>query len=221
MVTSKIFVEKHRPYIEVRKCWARQIVESAEYIHTMGVRHSDFRLEEWLLDETLNARLSDFNASGCDGNVEIGLEGSRPLGPKMLVILCRETTHMIIQSSRTCSRLDLRSTNSLLAKRRTKVDPLNRLRIISGKASSLASMGSLLVILLWVVGSKSSDPQKRCSSLATEPTDCEMGYTSCGSWHKAALCFTSSTALDERQNIDSLSFCVCRCVCACVREGYR
>lgn len=76
----KSFVEKHKPHIESRKRWARQIVESAEYIHTMGVRHSDFRLEQWLLDETLNARLSDFNASGYDRNVEIGLEGSEALG---------------------------------------------------------------------------------------------------------------------------------------------
>ncbi len=76
----KIFIEKHRPHMEVRMYWARQIVESAEYIHIKGVRHSDFRLEQWLLDETLDARLSDFNASGYDRNVEIGLEGSEALG---------------------------------------------------------------------------------------------------------------------------------------------
>lgn len=76
----KSFIEKHRPCIEVRKYWARQIVESAKYIHAMGVRHSDFRLEQWLLDETLDARLSDFNASGYDPNVEIGLEGSEAIG---------------------------------------------------------------------------------------------------------------------------------------------
>lgn len=76
----KAFIEKHRPHIEIRMCWARQMVESAEYIHTMGVRHSDFRLEQWLLDETFNARLSDFNASGYDRNMEIGLEGSEAIG---------------------------------------------------------------------------------------------------------------------------------------------
>jgi serine/threonine protein kinase len=73
----KFFIKKHRPYIEVRKRWARQIVKSAEYIHIMGVRHSDFRLKQWLLDETYNAWLSDFDASGYDRNVEIGLEGIR------------------------------------------------------------------------------------------------------------------------------------------------
>lgn len=77
----KRFVEKHAPHIENahRKTWARQIIESAEYIHTMGVRHSDFRLEQWLLDEALNAQLSDFNASGYDRNADLGLEGSEAM----------------------------------------------------------------------------------------------------------------------------------------------
>lgn len=75
------FIERHGPYIEDthRKRWARQIIESAEYIHSMGVWHSDFRLEQWLLDETLNARLSDFNASGYNRNVALGLEGSETM----------------------------------------------------------------------------------------------------------------------------------------------
>lgn len=76
----KSYIEKHRPSIQVRKRWARQIVESAAYIHTMGVRHSDFRLDQWLLDENLNAQLSDFNASGYDRNVKLGLEGSEAIG---------------------------------------------------------------------------------------------------------------------------------------------
>ncbi len=78
----KEYLEKYRPQIEDarRKFWARQIVESAEYIHKMGVRHSDFRLEQWLLDEMLNAQLSDFNASGYDGNAERGLRGSEAIG---------------------------------------------------------------------------------------------------------------------------------------------
>lgn len=78
----KRFIEKHGPHIEdaPRKYWARQIIESAEYIHARGVRHSDFRLEQWLLDETLNVQLSDFNASGYDRNVEKGLEGSEAIG---------------------------------------------------------------------------------------------------------------------------------------------
>ncbi|KAK5744356.1 hypothetical protein LTR17_002066 [Elasticomyces elasticus] len=47
--------------------WAKQMVESLEYIHGKGVRHSDLRLDQWLLDSELNVRLSDFNGSGYDG----------------------------------------------------------------------------------------------------------------------------------------------------------
>ena len=92
----KGFLEKHRPHIEDtrRKYWARQIIESAQYIHTMGVRHSDFRLEQWLLDEMLNAQLSDFNASGYDSNAELGLRGSEAIGAeKASHFLPRDYTH--------------------------------------------------------------------------------------------------------------------------------
>jgi serine/threonine protein kinase len=92
----KGFLEKHRPHIEDtrRKYSARQIIESAEYIHTMGVRHSDFRLEQWLLDEMLNARLSDFNASGYDSNAELGLRESEAIGAENAShFLQRECTH--------------------------------------------------------------------------------------------------------------------------------
>lgn len=42
----------------------------------MGVRHSNFQLEQWLLDETLNARLNDFNASKYNRNIKINLKSS-------------------------------------------------------------------------------------------------------------------------------------------------
>lgn len=92
----KGFLEKYRPHIEDthRKNWARQIIESAEYIHTMGVRHSDFRLEQWLLDEMLNAQLSDFNASGYDSNAELRLRGSEAIGAENAShFLPRDCTH--------------------------------------------------------------------------------------------------------------------------------
>ena len=40
----KRFIKKYKSNIEnaYRKCWARQIIESADYIHIMSVRHSDF-----------------------------------------------------------------------------------------------------------------------------------------------------------------------------------
>lgn len=57
--------------------WAYQMIQSVAYIHSKGVRHSDIRLDQWLVDADLNARLSDFNASGYDDQPDLGL-GRRP-----------------------------------------------------------------------------------------------------------------------------------------------
>lgn len=62
------------------KRWAYQMIESVAYIHSKGVRHSDFRLDQWLVDEDLNARLSDFNASGFDDQLDLGLKGKPAQG---------------------------------------------------------------------------------------------------------------------------------------------
>jgi len=60
--TLKDHLDQHHADITTSylKRWARQIIESVSFIH--GVRHSDLRLDQWLLDADLNARLSDFNA---------------------------------------------------------------------------------------------------------------------------------------------------------------
>lgn len=80
--TLKDHLDQHHASITTSylRCWARQIIESVVFIHTMGVRHSDLRLDQWLLDADLNARLSDFNASGYDAKAALGLEGSKALG---------------------------------------------------------------------------------------------------------------------------------------------
>lgn len=62
------------------KHWAHQMIESIAYIHSKGVRHSDIRLDQWLVDAGLNARLSDFNASGFDPQPDLGLEARPALG---------------------------------------------------------------------------------------------------------------------------------------------
>ncbi|KAF2807828.1 kinase-like protein [Mytilinidion resinicola] len=62
------------------KRWAHQMIKSVEYIHSKGVRHSDFRLDQWLVDAGLNTRLSDFNASGFDDQPDLGLKGTRAQG---------------------------------------------------------------------------------------------------------------------------------------------
>jgi len=62
------------------KRWAYQMVESVVYIHFKGVRHSDFRLDQWLVDADLNALLSDFNASGFDDQPDLGIKGKPAQG---------------------------------------------------------------------------------------------------------------------------------------------
>lgn len=57
------------------KRWAHQMIQSVAYIHSKRVRHSDLRLDQWLVDAGLNARLSDFNASGYDDQPDLGLKG--------------------------------------------------------------------------------------------------------------------------------------------------
>ncbi len=80
--TLRKYVDDHRKGITdgCLRRWARQIIESVAYIHDMGVRHSDLRLDQWLLDSDLNARLSDFNGSGYDARPSLDLEGSKAIG---------------------------------------------------------------------------------------------------------------------------------------------
>ncbi|KAK3653428.1 hypothetical protein LTR56_004632 [Elasticomyces elasticus] len=70
--TLKAYVDKHGPSRLLT--WAKQMVESIQYIHSKGVRHSDLRLDQWLLDSELNVRLSDFNGAGYDGCTVLGIE---------------------------------------------------------------------------------------------------------------------------------------------------
>jgi serine/threonine protein kinase len=62
------------------KRWATQMIKSVAYIHSKGVRHSDLRLDQWLVDESLNARLCDFNAAGFDDQPDLGIKARRSLG---------------------------------------------------------------------------------------------------------------------------------------------
>ncbi|RMY05458.1 hypothetical protein D0867_10017 [Hortaea werneckii] len=60
--------------------WAVQMIEGVQFIHSKGVRHSDLRLNQWLLDSRINARLSDFNSSGHDECPALVIQGQRALG---------------------------------------------------------------------------------------------------------------------------------------------
>ena len=52
------------------------MIESICFIHAHGVLHSDLRLDQWLLDDDMNARLSDFDGAAYTPRPELGLEGS-------------------------------------------------------------------------------------------------------------------------------------------------
>ena len=60
--------------------WAKQMIEGLEFIHRKGVRHSDIRLDQWLVDSESNVHLSDFNAAGHDENTELNLQATKALG---------------------------------------------------------------------------------------------------------------------------------------------
>jgi len=60
------------------------LVGGVVYIHSKGVRHSDFRLDQWLVDADLNARLNGFNASGFDDQPDLGLKGKPAQGLEVI-----------------------------------------------------------------------------------------------------------------------------------------
>ena len=43
--------------------WFEQIIQGVEFVHGCGVIHSDLALRQYFVDEDLNVRLADFNAS--------------------------------------------------------------------------------------------------------------------------------------------------------------
>ncbi|KAL2433575.1 hypothetical protein ABEF95_006793 [Exophiala dermatitidis] len=72
----KAYAEQNRASIDRSQLeiWGVQMIQSVIYLHSKGVRHSDLRLDQWLLDETEQVRLSDFNASGYDEQPSLGLK---------------------------------------------------------------------------------------------------------------------------------------------------
>ncbi|EEQ31276.1 conserved hypothetical protein [Microsporum canis CBS 113480] len=78
----KQYVDRHRAHITetTLKGWTYQMIEGIAYVHSKGVRHADIRLDQWLLDGTFTARMSDFNASGFDPQPGLGLDGKLALG---------------------------------------------------------------------------------------------------------------------------------------------
>lgn len=63
-----------------RTKWATQMIEAITVLHDRGIRHSDIRLDQWLVDSDGNARLSDFNSAGHDGNRSLAILASAAHG---------------------------------------------------------------------------------------------------------------------------------------------
>jgi serine/threonine protein kinase len=63
---------------EVTPCllskWFQQILEAIAIIHSFGVIHSDLALRQFFVDDELNLRLGDFNASQCPGHPALSFE---------------------------------------------------------------------------------------------------------------------------------------------------
>ncbi|KAJ6015176.1 kinase-like protein [Penicillium herquei] len=62
------------PTEELIHKWFGQIIEGVAVIHRLEIIHSDLRLEQILVDDENNARLSDFNASQYPNHVALGYE---------------------------------------------------------------------------------------------------------------------------------------------------
>ena len=70
------YLQKNKGSIEsgLRSKWFEQIIEAVDTIHKHGVIHSDLALRQFLLDDDLNVRLGDFNASQYPGYSALGYE---------------------------------------------------------------------------------------------------------------------------------------------------
>ncbi|KAJ5116767.1 hypothetical protein N7456_001115 [Penicillium angulare] len=68
-------LEKYRktnpPTPELRSKWFKQILDSIVLIHSLGMIHSDLKLSQFLVDDNLDLRLGDFNASQCPGHATV------------------------------------------------------------------------------------------------------------------------------------------------------
>lgn len=57
-----------------------EMIKIIVYIHSKGLWLSDLRLDQWLVDADLNARLSDLTALGFDGQPDLVMAGKLAQG---------------------------------------------------------------------------------------------------------------------------------------------
>jgi serine/threonine protein kinase len=62
--------------------WGQQIIEAVVLLHSHGIIHSDLALRQYLVDDRLDARLSDFGASAFPGHDALGLENASHCLPR-------------------------------------------------------------------------------------------------------------------------------------------
>lgn len=70
----EIYLSMHRVSCEFRCRAAVQAVKAVNYIHQEGVVHSDLSARQFLLDEKMNVRLSDFCGSSLNGSKALVIE---------------------------------------------------------------------------------------------------------------------------------------------------
>lgn len=78
------YLEKNKNNVsdQLRARWSWQIIKAVARIHELGIIHADLALRQYLLDDSLNARLGDFCGSGYPGQRALAIEGSRHCLPR-------------------------------------------------------------------------------------------------------------------------------------------
>ncbi|QKX63646.1 uncharacterized protein TRUGW13939_10817 [Talaromyces rugulosus] len=93
------YCQKNLIQPELRSKWYQQILESVEFIHSRGVIHSDLALRQFFIDNNLNVRLGDFNASQCSGHVALGYEKASHCLPRDYELPNTETSDVFALGS--------------------------------------------------------------------------------------------------------------------------
>jgi hypothetical protein len=60
---SDFLSQKHNPSLGIRLKWSRQAAEGVAFVHSRGVVHCDIHVNNLLLDENLDVKLSDFQGT--------------------------------------------------------------------------------------------------------------------------------------------------------------
>ncbi|KAF2103258.1 kinase-like protein [Rhizodiscina lignyota] len=78
------YIDKNKNNIsdKLRAQWSWQVIKAVARIHELGIIHGDLALRQYLLDDSLNARLSDFCGSGYPGQRALAIEGSSHCLPR-------------------------------------------------------------------------------------------------------------------------------------------